>query len=374
MSIRKANNTSKHRQNSNKMTLTRRKITPSPSYATIPKDVDGDIELSHRASVSSASPPPYDQVVPPNTFHPTTHLQIETQGKPWLSLPTPPRPVPIPVFSLDHSEDSSVSHGPTYAAVRPERSSGSCYLSLSAGAAATPDGNEQAGPVHVASTTTYRFGPNRPPLVRIFSSGTVLEQAALRHLLFSKDAHADAEADLPDGALWDAFTIDSLGLFTRSIQFRSPSLAGKVFQWRYATRAERKAAGADSLLLLERVEHLDGAEQASSPTSRAKAKETEVRTAVAHFVRNERLRTQGSGASSAGNGGRLMVDLGGLLSGEGGGTGISTSIDHEKAEVETRQMALAVVVTTCLVMLKREVDRRRAQQIAIMAGGAAGGP
>jgi hypothetical protein len=38
-----------------------------------------------------------------------------------------------------------------------------------------------------------------------------------------------------------------------------------------------------------------------------------------------------------------------------------------------REMAVLMVVSTCLVMLKREVDRRRAQQIAIIAGAGSGG-
>ena len=76
-------------------------------------------------------------------------------------------------------------------------------------------------------------------------------------------------------------------------------------------------------------------------------------------MRNAEFRSKGSSSSSAGNGGRLEIDLGPW---DGAG---------EKGE---REMAVIMVVTTCLVMLKREVDQRRMQQIAMMSGGAHGGP
>ncbi|KAK4186575.1 hypothetical protein QBC35DRAFT_266102 [Podospora australis] len=320
------------------MTLTR-KTTPSPSYTSLPQNPGKEsVELSHLDSTTS-SPPAYDQVVPSTTFNPTTHIQIETQGKSWLSLPLPPRPVPIPVFTLNHPDESTFTNNPSFTCYRPERSSGSCYLSTNPAASVDQQ-------VPVTSTTTYRFGPNRPPLIRMFPSGTAIPQPALQNLLYSQDN--EASTTVPTA--WDAFTIDSLGIFTRSIEFTSPRLKAK-FQWRYASRGERKASGADSLLVLERV---CGGE--------------EVRTVVANFIRNDKHRTSGSSASSAGNGGRLMVDLRELLSlaskdGEDGARG------NEKGAVdEANHLALVMVVTTCLVMLKREVDRRRAQQIAIMAG------
>lgn len=92
--------------------------------------------------------------------------------------------------------------------------------------------------------------------------------------------------------------------------------------------------GCQSLLLLERVEG-EG--------------KGEVRTLVARFVRGEETRTPGTKASHAGNGGRLEMAL------ERGGEDLFAGGVGEE-----------VVVATVLVMLKKEVDRRRGAQIAMI--------
>lgn len=120
-----------------------------------------------------------------------------------------------------------------------------------------------------------------------------------------------------------------------------------TFEWRYASRQERRALEATSVLVLEKIVRI----------AVAGGNEEEVRHAVALFVRNEETRTPGSGASSAGNGGRLMADLGAWD-------------DEDKME---RVMVPVLIVTTLIVMLKKEVDRRRAAQIAIMASAGGGG-
>jgi hypothetical protein len=66
---------------------------------------------------------------------------------------------------------------------------------------------------------------------------------------------------------------------------------------------------------------------------------------IAALVRNAETRTMGSNSCSAGNGGELV--LGEDVAGKGG-------VGEE------------VVVATCLLMLKKEIDRRRATQIAII--------
>ncbi|KAH6622846.1 hypothetical protein F5144DRAFT_605387 [Chaetomium tenue] len=325
-----------------------------------------EVELA-RLDSNSTAPPPYadEENAPPTsgTFHPTVHFQIQTTGKPWLSLPLPQRPEPIPVFALQPT-DTTTNHTtttPQLTSTRPERSSGSCYLTHHTNSNTT------------ASTTTYRFGPNRPPIIRLFSPhNPPLPPTTRARLLFSKDTTTTTTNEEEDAAgAWDTFTITSLGLLTRAVGFRSRL---GTFQWRYASRRERHAAAASaalgacgvrevaSLLVLERVVRVacDTSASPSSSSSRGGGKEEEVRTVVAQFVRGEGTRTPGSGASTAGNGGRLVMDLG-AWEGEG--------VDG-KGEGE---MAVLMVVTTCLVMLKREVDRRRAQQIAIMAGAAGGG-
>ncbi|KAH6848354.1 hypothetical protein B0I37DRAFT_377377 [Chaetomium sp. MPI-CAGE-AT-0009] len=330
-----------------------------------PQQQQQNFELARLDSTSPSvlsAPPPYndddEDHAPPSsgTFHPTVHFQIQTTGKQWMSLPFAPKPDPIPVFALAPTDTiySTASQTPHFTSTRPERSSGSCYLTTNATST-------------TAATTTYRFGPGRPPLVRLFSPHSPpLTPAARDHLLFAKDANDDND----HANAWDAFAVTSLGLLTRAVAFRSRLGS---FQWRYGTRRERRAAVADaggvlaacgvaevsSLLVLERVVRVARACGGSSGSgSRSGAGEEEVRTVVAHFARGEGCRTPGSGASSAGNGGRLVVDLGLWEGGD--------------VKVE-REMAMLMVVSTCLVMLKREVDRRRAQQIAIMAGAASGG-
>jgi hypothetical protein len=204
----------------------------------------------------------------------------------------------------------------------------------------------------------------------------------LNHILFSKDKdHANptcgSSPDLPTRSetaipeeedpteAWDTFPLTSLGLLTRAVSFHSPRLGG-TFHWRYASRRERHAAALtqhhlncgdggeiSSLLILERVVRIATAAQ-TIPGASTGAQQ-ELRTPVAHFLRGEGYRSPGSSGSSAGNGGRLVMDLSLWETGD--------------VKIE-REMAVAMVVSTCLVMLKREVDRRRAAQIAILAGAA----
>ncbi len=94
-----------------------------------------------------------------------------------------------------------------------------------------------------------------------------------------------------------------------------------------------RAEGANNVLVLERIN------------------EESERVKVAQLVRSEKTRTPGSRASSAGNGGRLEICLYGNGEGEG----------------EGRIMDEVTIVSTCLVMLKREVDRRRALQIMMIS-------
>jgi hypothetical protein len=308
-----------------------------------------------------------------------------------------PHPEPIPIFSL-HPDDSSFATAsqttPQFTSIRPERGSGSCYLT------STTTSPFSSSPVPVLATTTYRFGPNRPPIIRLFTPhAPPLSRTTLQTLLFSKTCDKDTtptptptptpttnEEPTPE---WDTFPLHPLGLLTRAITFRTRL---GTFEWRYASRRERHALSAQSLngeevhslLVLERVvrvataQNLVASPHHCSPTTGApegsggakkKGKDEQIRTRVAQFIRGPAYRTPGSGASTAGNGGRLVLDLGlwgeGRLGGDGDGDG-----DGGKESKVDREMAVVMAVATCLVMLKREVDRRRAQQIAIMAGGA----
>ncbi|OAF57047.1 hypothetical protein VC83_06023 [Pseudogymnoascus destructans] len=117
----------------------------------------------------------------------------------------------------------------------------------------------------------------------------------------------------------------------RTISF---SWGGRRYQWRYGGSSERRGVegdrgkGCHSLLLLERVE--------------GEGKEG-IRTTVARFVRGEETRTPGTKKSCSRNGGRLEM----ALDRAGGEDMFAGGIGEE------------VVVVTVLVMLKKEVDRRR---------------
>jgi hypothetical protein len=86
-------------------------------------------------------------------------------------------------------------------------------------------------------------------------------------------------------------------------------------------------------------------------------KTAEGRRRVAQLVRSEELRTPGTTGATAGNGGRLLMNLG----------------EWERSKPETRAMEV-LVLAGCVVMLKKEVDRRRAAQFMVLAGAAGGGP
>lgn len=74
---------------------------------------------------------------------------------------------------------------------------------------------------------------------------------------------------------------------------------------------------------------------------------------VAQLVRSEETRSPGSSSNSTGNGGRLEMCLDGK--------------DRERIVDEP------MVVSTVLVMLKKEVNRRRAMQVVIISVVVSGG-
>ncbi|KAM7208432.1 hypothetical protein V8F20_001113 [Naviculisporaceae sp. PSN 640] len=375
-----------------------------------------DIELAH---FDSSPPPAYTEQASesksPKTTStyssqsssssPTVLLQIETTGKPILSLPLPPHPDPIPIYLVDPASSSPgdttyLTTAPKFVSLRPSRSSGSCYL-ISGDSSHAPTGPSSASSSATTdhpplSTTTYRFGPGRPPRVRIFNPYSSNSNSS------SASRIQDASNDLGDGSdqnqdstAYSAFDILSSGLLTRAVRFKPPRLLDdhassssaaaygaeerqiteQYFEWRYASRKERKAFassspscssvcsttgtsnnGVDSLLILSKTTIF------SKPYAQGKDKSkisttTETETIpLARLIRNSGLRTKGSTPSSAGNGGRLEI------------------LDLEKAgysenDKSRREMVLVMIVTTCLVMLKKEVDRRRAQQIAVLSSG-----
>ncbi|KAK5997011.1 hypothetical protein PT974_02360 [Cladobotryum mycophilum] len=262
--------------------------------------------LSTTSSTSSVAPPNYELAVAgssssssSSSFQATTSFQIDTLGHPLIALPFPQRPIPIPVYVVDHT---GCVGNLAYQSVRPERSSGNSALF-------------RAGDEHPVCSTTYRFGPGRPPKIQL--SGVV--------------------------AYDEEFEVNNRGITTRAQVIRTHL---GTFQWRYASKQERREAVADSLLILDRI---------TSVTLEG-GKQEEQRKPVAQLVRNAEFRTEGSKSSTAGNGGRLVMDLREWLGTKG----------------EAEQMEV-LAVASCLAMLKKEIDRRRMHQAIVIMGAASGG-
>ncbi|KAJ5133106.1 hypothetical protein N7448_001865 [Penicillium atrosanguineum] len=100
------------------------------------------------------------------------------------------------------------------------------------------------------------------------------------------------------------------------------------FEWKYV-KEKRSDSKEAHLLILQMVNKKDD------------------HCRIAQLVRDKATRTPGTSKCRAGNGGELQID------------------DAALVECELEE---SIVVATCLVMLKREVDRRRIVQCAVIAG------
>ncbi|KAK4454992.1 hypothetical protein QBC34DRAFT_490117 [Podospora aff. communis PSN243] len=315
----------------------------SPRYSALQDDPFSSV---HRLSTSSGSrpdidaqsvmtaPPPYD--ISSKPFLPTVSFQIETPGKPLLALPLPLRPDPIPIFTVPTTDTPSTSTlTPTYLSLRPTRSSGSSYL-ISPSPSYTP--GSESSPL---STTTYRFGPSRAPIINIYTPHS--HPPTTNPFLPSPSSPSSESGTDLSLHPHDSFPLTTPSLLSRTTEFRTRH---GTFQWCYASRRERQTLTPvpNSLLLLEKVTRVARAHNPKKPD--------EIRTLIARFIRDETTRSEGSSASSAGNGGRLEVDL----------------AEWDEGEKSEREMVVVMVVTTVLAMLKREVDRRRAAQFVVLTG------
>ncbi|OAL74291.1 hypothetical protein A7D00_2324 [Trichophyton violaceum] len=152
--------------------------------------------------------------------------------------------------------------------------------------------------------TTYFFGPGRHPVLR---------------QLYPTPFNGDSPDTNKDITVAGKF-------ISRSTDFEMPD--GSKFEWRYV-RLGYDGGGRSKLLVLEKIEcEGDGS-----------------RKRVAQLLRTKETIPQGSSKHRAGCGGELVLEQDAHL-----------DIDE------------AVIVGTCLLMLKREVDRRRAIQMMVMTG------
>lgn len=380
-----------------------RRYTPSlfSTTSTLPPSYS-----SYAPSIASTT----QDLLPFNTsnhpFTPTTILQIQSVGKDLISLPTSTKELCIPIFACDAE---GKTERPKWLSIRPKRGSGSCYL---------VDAEDQDK--RSVARTKYRFGPGKPPVVRIGPDGdgerddlweedeasasgcaadTIRrdsrststsqvddhgkksDDAVTTHIApvssTSVSTSASASTSTPQDSEPISFPLTSRRLLGRTIAFTSPTYGS--FEWRYCSRKEKSTflspsntssssssspttssrlhttatTNPDNLLVLEKIyKQVD-----------AKGKERETgRVRVAQLIRSDETRTPGSRGGSAGNGGRLECCL-----------ERAVRASDEEGEMEVLVDEVTVVVT-CLVMLKKEIDRLRGAQIAVMSAGASGGP
>ncbi|KAF4969372.1 hypothetical protein FZEAL_10232 [Fusarium zealandicum] len=289
----------------------------SSGHSALPPDYETTegVELTRlsQSSSSTRSPPQYAALygdvsssssADPSGFQPTKLLQIQALGTQLFSLPGPPRPDPICVYNVAPTGEIDQAE---YVSVRPTARSGSCFLARADDTAQTP-----------ICTTTYRFGPGRPPKMCLVGGDAAQD-----------DSTVDGEE----------FEINGKGVLTRSVKMRTHL---GTFEWRYGARAERRAVEAsvgedvNNLLVFDQVTNvaLNGGKQEKR------------RRKVGQFVRSDGTRTPGTRKDAAGNGGRLMLDL----------------REWADRKGEAGQMEI-LAVASCVTMLKREIDRRRSNQI-----------
>ncbi|EFY88292.1 hypothetical protein MAC_05633 [Metarhizium acridum CQMa 102] len=273
---------------------------PSTPAALPPEYAEGDhvelADLSTPRTSTAESPPAYDEVVSPAALAttglaPTHTYQVESEGHPLIALPLAPRPSPVGIFAV--LPDGSL--GPlAYQSLRRARCSGNSVL----------------------------VRADDPLALEPLCSTTMRLQGEVAH--------------------GEELEVAGEGWHTRAHNMRTHL---GTFQWRYAGRRERRAVGASSLLVMDQI----------TSVALLGGKTAERRRRVAQLVRSEALRTPGTTGATAGNGGRLLMDL--------------SAWAGSKAEVRAMEV---LVLSGCVVMLKKEVDRRRAAQFVVLAGAAGG--
>ncbi|KAH6688348.1 hypothetical protein F5X68DRAFT_260853 [Plectosphaerella plurivora] len=368
-----------------------------------------------RTSSQTSSLPGYDDStaiaapgLPPSevSFSATAAFQIQTPGKRWFSLPAAPIPPdPIPIYSVPVSGpassvlDSAAIVVPTYVSLRHTRGSGNCVLIHGSSFPELSSSSTLADDIPVLATTQYRFGAGKAPSMRIYADGSGPSPSDAFDTMHasrrggcrgkpSDEARALDGAGAGDAPAYElqptadhkmSFTTDicPVSIRSRAVRFSTPLGA---FQWRYSTRAERKAMGAHSLLVLERLVTIAEA----YPSSSSDVSST-LRVPIGFFIRSDDTRSPGTSRSTAGNGGRLLLDLrawdpkGYAVPVFGDADSTNSVVDEKRrlmaadeASAEAMDTVERIAITTCLCMLKKEVDRRRLYQALILSGAAGG--
>lgn len=241
-----------------------------------------DIKSSAESVLSTDSMAP--TLVGGSSFNPGSTLYVAARGIGTFRFPVPSSELEILVYHNDGTL--------AYTSTRAKRCSGNAVLN-----------HAKLGDL---ISTTYTFGPNREPVLR---------------LIQSPGYEYDKEDEIKVKGRWTS----------RTTSFSTPD--GRTFDWSYANTKDANGKRVNLIVLRE--------------SSGSKKQEGRI---LAQLVRGEESRTPGSSRCTAGNGGQLTFDQD------------ATSILDE-----------SLIVATCLMMLKKEIDRRRASQMAIIMGAASGG-
>lgn len=225
--------------------------------------------------------------------------------------------------------------------------------------------------------TTYWFGPGNDPEISFFA-GTGVTGAGVENAPVGEDGRV-------------TIPIRSKGKFTRSRWFE---WNGDRYEWRYLGKGLSHAEGLVLQKVVQPADHpltpppetLDEKQLPSSPDQRRPMTPTSPRPGSRGCSSS-----QGCSSSSKGKGrwrkpeetyvtvAEFIRDpeenkrfVGFTPAGQGGWVTVYGKEDQSEA---TSKLSLPtwLVLTSCMVMLKRERDRRT-MQIAMMIGGAAGGP
>lgn len=158
----------------------------------------------------------------------------------------------------------------------------------------------------------YKFGPFREPVIRHVSAPSDIKRPG------QEDEEGPLAVSTKGHAL--SFKVD----FTIAD-------TGKTFNWKYTKT--QLPTGKTRVLALE-------TDAAGSSSDKAPPK------TLAVLLRTDDTRTPGSSKWDAGNGGQLVIDAS-----------------------ATAFMDEALIVATCIMMLKKEIDRQRGAQAAAIGGG-----
>lgn len=365
-------------------------LSPSQMGDAVPqyeKQAPNDGSSDDDDDDSHGSPPTYDALygavsttgvdsVAPfvgGVFRPTLQLQLDSHGKSQCSTPGQmPRPDPICVYMVNSRDGTTLYNmQPVYISLREKRSSNSCTLVTGGGYDMLHGGQGSDGQQRTLSTTTYRVGPGRPPRVALFDA-----------------SHNRNHSFQDETTAWDHFEFQSKSIFNRVQTLRSRL---GTFEWRYAKKDERKAlskelidaaAGStpsvkettkqntvNNLMVLERVVQVFGSTNnggtGGTSGSASVGKPREVRRPVARLIRTKALRSPGSSKYSAGNGGRLQIDLSEWMAAANEAAAGDRKTSAPSPDEQTdRDMVVTLAVATCISMLKKEVDRRQDQELA----------